>query len=320
MAVVITHFHWSKEQRLLLGFPFWIEMAVPIFMLISGYVYAISYHRHAVDSFADAYNKNRILKAFIRYTVPFLIIFFIECLFQIIIYIVRPDYQVPNVLYSLITGGWGPGSYYYPLLIQFIFLYPVLYFLIKKYNMVGLCIVILMNAGWEFLKVVLDVSPELYRLLVFRYVLLISVGIYTYLCPNKLSKKALYAFFMIGISFIVYTAYFGNKVLFLEQWTGTCFVASMYVMPIFYIMVNKTFQINKSFDPIKKIGMASYNIFLFQMLYYKFLAGAVYNYIHYTLLQFVVCIFFPLIVGNLFFTKEDIFTKNIIKKILLRRN
>ena len=35
--VIITHYNWSNAARLKYFFPFWIDMAVPIFMIISGY-------------------------------------------------------------------------------------------------------------------------------------------------------------------------------------------------------------------------------------------------------------------------------------------
>lgn len=40
--IIITHFSWTNLERLSFGFPFWIDMAVPIFMLVSGYTQALS--------------------------------------------------------------------------------------------------------------------------------------------------------------------------------------------------------------------------------------------------------------------------------------
>ena len=51
IMVVVTHFSWEEHERLYYLFPFWIDMAVPIFMLISGYVYTISYKRHEINKF-----------------------------------------------------------------------------------------------------------------------------------------------------------------------------------------------------------------------------------------------------------------------------
>lgn len=40
---IITHYEWSDNQRLLGLFPYTIDMAVPIFMIISGYIMSNSY-------------------------------------------------------------------------------------------------------------------------------------------------------------------------------------------------------------------------------------------------------------------------------------
>jgi fucose 4-O-acetylase-like acetyltransferase len=55
--VVITHFRWTEELRLLLFFPFTIHMAVPIFMLISGYVYAVVYKEQCYGYYTGMEHK-----------------------------------------------------------------------------------------------------------------------------------------------------------------------------------------------------------------------------------------------------------------------
>ena len=37
--VIFTHCNWTEEQRKLLFFPFWINLAVPLFMIVTGYNY-----------------------------------------------------------------------------------------------------------------------------------------------------------------------------------------------------------------------------------------------------------------------------------------
>ena len=111
--------------------------------------------------------------------------------------------------------------------------------------------------------------------------------------------------------------YLGNKISFLEQWTGTCFIASMYVMPLFYLLVNKHIVLNnKIANLIIQCGKASYNIFLFQMLYYTFFAGIIYKYIPYNVGQLLLCLLISSSIGYIFFKKEDPFTKSIIKKVV----
>ncbi len=39
--IVVTHLGFSANTRKNLLFPYWIDMAVPIFFIISGYVYSL---------------------------------------------------------------------------------------------------------------------------------------------------------------------------------------------------------------------------------------------------------------------------------------
>lgn len=43
LFIIITHHSWSKAEMSKYLFPFWIDMAVPLFMIISGFVYSESY-------------------------------------------------------------------------------------------------------------------------------------------------------------------------------------------------------------------------------------------------------------------------------------
>lgn len=53
-------------------------MAVPVFMIISGYVSAKSFQRRKIEHFEDVYETYTVLEKIIRYTVPFVIAFVIE--------------------------------------------------------------------------------------------------------------------------------------------------------------------------------------------------------------------------------------------------
>lgn len=70
---------------------------------------------------------------FIRYTVPFLLAFIIEMIGEIAVSFlgIRP-LSLKHIVAIFFQGGTGPGSYYYPILLQFLLYYPVLYFIIKN--------------------------------------------------------------------------------------------------------------------------------------------------------------------------------------------
>lgn len=57
LFIIITHYNWTDQQRLAYGFPFWIDMAVPIFMVITGYVSALSKKRNLQVYFSHILQK-----------------------------------------------------------------------------------------------------------------------------------------------------------------------------------------------------------------------------------------------------------------------
>lgn len=84
LFVIITHFSWTQAERLQLLFPFWIDMAIPIFLVLSGYVLSLSYQKKGIDGVEVAYQPKNWLKSFLRYTIPYCIVILIELTIKII--------------------------------------------------------------------------------------------------------------------------------------------------------------------------------------------------------------------------------------------
>ena len=124
ILIIITHYSWTVEQRQNVVFPLVIDMAVPIFMFLSGYVGAMSFDKKGVDSLAKAYSLHQIVHKYIRYTIPYLIFLVVEFLIPTI---TKPKGSKSEMLKWIINGAEGPGSYYYPILVQLIFLFPLIY-------------------------------------------------------------------------------------------------------------------------------------------------------------------------------------------------
>lgn len=129
ILIVITHFEWTSKEIRNFTFPYIINMAVPIFMIITGYVYSMSYDKKNVEHLEDAYSLRLIVPKIIRYTLPFLFIVIWEII----------DPRIPmhfnkklDALQWFLDGTVGKGSYYYPIMIQLVFVFPLIYFVIKK--------------------------------------------------------------------------------------------------------------------------------------------------------------------------------------------
>jgi fucose 4-O-acetylase-like acetyltransferase len=164
ICVVFVHgTGWSRDEELRYLYPFWIDFAVPIFMAISGYVHSKSFIRHGVNSISEAYTYKNISSKVIRYTVPFMVAYVIEILYFALYK--GNSYGIKYIVRCFIDGGVGPGSYYYPVMMQFVFSFPVIFFMIRRYDFKGLIGCLIANAVYEVLQNAYGVSEDTYRLL-----------------------------------------------------------------------------------------------------------------------------------------------------------
>ena len=240
--VVFTHASWTPEQNLKLLFPFWIDMAVPFFMLVTGYVYTKSFQKNGIETLDSAYNKKYLLKNFIRYTIPYFIAFAIDFCVQVILYIRNPTGIKRFLVHEIalfLQGGNGPGSYYYPEMIQIMFLFPIIYALVKKYNWKGVLVVAFATFFFEVLKFPYMENEGQYRLLLFRYFMLIAFG--SYFAMNKMNRKH-WILSVVGFCFIILFKYTNFSPKIFKWWTGTSMFPVLFIVPIFGFLVGKKAQ------------------------------------------------------------------------------
>lgn len=271
ILVLITHYEWTADQRKIFVFPFIINMAIPIFTVITGYVYSLSLQKRGVAHLEDAYPWWEILKRVVRYTLPVMVVIFWE--------LVDPHFSInPGLIEKIrwaIDGTVGKGSYYYPVMMQLIFVFPLIYFMIEKKE-TGLFIAFITNAVYELIIWAYGIPTGSYRLLMFRYVFLIASGVYAfkgYRLPVWLSILMT----AVGIAFISAVTYFGYEPRIVNKdWATTNFISSMLIIPSMIAILQKSKNGGVHLLPLEIIGQASYHIFLVQMVYY---AG------YYTVLQ-----------------------------------
>ena len=71
LFIIVTHYNWTASERLMLLFPFWISMAVPIFMVITGYLMSMSID-NKLQCLHSAYSPKEILYKWLRFIIPFI--------------------------------------------------------------------------------------------------------------------------------------------------------------------------------------------------------------------------------------------------------
>lgn len=303
LFVIFNHYAWSEEQRLIPFFPYIINMAVPVFMMISGYVLTASLEHRNIESLSDCYDRNILIKRFLRYSVPYFIICFWEILDPFI------DIGKGSILEYIrwvINGTEGQGSYYYPLLIQLITAFPLIFFTIRKKRKNGLIICFFINAVYEILVWSYGVPEDIYRLLVFRYTFLLAAGAYAYYESLPIRSSIILSVF--GAAFITLTTYLGYQTRIIKYWTNTCFISTMMVVPTVSYLIRLT---TLTFHPLELIGRASYNIYLVQLVFFFGYSGRVYRFIDNIWLRLLIVMVFNVILGILFYFIEAPFTKKL---------
>lgn len=311
LFIIVTHFTWTDREKLQYLFPFWIDMAVPFLMIISGFVYSKSYVKHGIITLENAYCLRNVLNKIIRYTVPFAIAFVLEEV--VFIFLGGGRHGILQIIKDFISGGDGRGSYYYPVMIQFIFYFPVIYVLIKKYDLRGLYVCAFINMIYEICKSAYGMNVECYRLLVFRYTLCIAFGCYLSIGNYKRNIGISWAMILTGILYIVAFRYLGYTPPVTNFWTGTCFWACLYLIPISAWILRSSGMRNSI---LELFGRASYNIFLVQMVYYRG-AGIVYGLIKNRALQLGVNLMICLVMGLIFYYIEQPLTAFVNKRAYL---
>lgn len=271
--VIMLHFPYETGVTNRFLFPFWVSLAVPGFMFISGYVSALSFKRKDM-SIKKAYEIRGLISRLLRFVIPFTMAFFAEW----IVFRILKVYQVNMVTYGLralffdyLKGGKGQGSYYFPVMIQFVVLFPLIYSLVKRFKFKGLCGCFSVNLLFEVVKTLANMEDGTYRLLVFRYLFVIAAGAYLAIEGieyNINTKLVLAISFLAGVCFVILFSYTSYVPKVITMWSATSFLTGLYVVPVMIVLVTK---INKGFAPLELYGKASFNIFLVQMIYYNFI-------------------------------------------------
>lgn len=271
LLIIITHYEYTYFERLHVVFPYVVDMAVPIFMLVTGFLYSNSYIKKDFKTLKEMYCPDLMIKRILRLIIPVLIIF-------TLMYILNNANLRTNGEFfaALFNGKYGPGSYYIPVILQIVLIFPFIHLLLIKYKSIGFAIILFIEFIYMLLAVKFNINSILFRSLAFRFLTLLSMGsILAIYRPNIKDKYLLLSLF-IGASCIFvnyYTVYKYFTYPYIPQYWGLTsgFVTMLYIFPIFYwfyeYFINKEY--NNCFTKlISIIGKASWHIFLVQMFYF----------------------------------------------------
>ena len=217
ISVLILHLYLPKEIDKKYLLHLYTTIGVPIFMIVSGHNYTLSFEGNNKVWFS----KNNLYKKLVRIIYPYIYIIILEL---VLIFKLEKleKYRTKGSLINefLIEGGMGPGGYYSPTVIQIILIYfPLLLIfniylnkIIKKYRApLSLFIIIIIEAIYEicinYLGKKYDevLIQQIYRIVALRHITFLQLGIILYYNKKIILEKLKYILpLSIGGSIYIY--------------------------------------------------------------------------------------------------------------------
>ena len=263
-------------------FPIWIYEAVPMFLLIQVFH---AYKRRTVQNPSIKKIWERILRPFV-YTQ---IVFIAYCFYAFITRGISIDEYFLDMIKS---GGNGQGAYFIWIYIQFAFLLPICFKIVK--NRYALPILIAVSAIFEIFCSLINIPDNLYRLLWSKRGIVLNKKTFVLSCISIISI----IFLHYGFKYRLYSNL--EPLVFDSGWRTyhwfTYFLPWALLPCLIYLAYRR--MNNKINQIIILTGKHSYEIFLFQMIVFGL--SPINNYIN-----IIIC-FLPLLY----------FEYNNIKKIL----
>lgn len=256
-------------------FSFWGSSAVPLFLMLQVFHTYKQNYKNANIKWA---------KLFRRIIMPFL---FTEVVIILIKYNnggaigVLEDSEFFVDVFK--RGGLGPGAYYPLIYIQFAFVLPIFVPIFKKWKDSPFLLIsfIIVSSLIEIICNIVDLPTWSYRILFIRYFFIIYIGfLLSYKgIVNNLSTILFSVLGIVLIAIIKYTdislsPWVWEKTWLTCHWACFIYFACIVLPALIYIYKRLTDKINfTSF--FKRLGLCSYEIFLFQMFYFSCCHNAV---------------------------------------------
>lgn len=268
IMVLITHTNISSYTRNKYNFQYSIDMAVPLFMIITGFTYTLSYRSRTILGIREWFFSKNFIDKLLRITPSFLIILLLEITYAHIYY----GYSYSQILADIFAyGAYGQGGYYYWVLLQIVIAFPFMLYILNKDYIGGSIMLLSVQLLSEILIQANDINVAVYRLMFIRYIVFVWLGITLFYYRDKL--KILPLMLLAGWSLLyLYSVCHGwVSVSLFAYWTGTSMPTAFYpflfvvLCYIYYDKIIKNDIVDKIF---KTIGQSTYHIFLIQMLYY----------------------------------------------------
>ncbi|WP_368646131.1 acyltransferase family protein [Alkalibacterium putridalgicola] len=291
--------------------PYYIWQTVPVFMILMGYNAANSFMRKGYENLPDILARHYLLNKAERILLPFGIIWLMQVLIQFFYFENR---DIGELLLSFVEGGYGPGSYFIPLLIQATILIPFIYLILKKQPTKMMILLFFVSLLIDLASFWLNISGSLYRILIIRHLFSVTLGIWYALEKSTIKLKWLVIPAIASLAYITAVHYYNWELIVEEYWHSQHAPSYFYVL--FIIMIGmKHLEVGKE-SLLEKffilIGQASLHIYLTQMFYFWFLHERLPDFSGFMYLLMFLTI--PIASGIGFYLLDGYLNRKVIKK------
>lgn len=277
-------------------FCFWGNQAVPLFLILQ----AFHAFKHGINKVSYSYRKiyQRIIK-------PFMVVLIILFAYLVVYPSLQgADFFNKTQTFLIYGGGPAPGSYFVWVYLQMAVVIVLCSKIMAHLNKLEISIFfILISIILELLCSGVEFSPEIYRLLSVRYFYLIWIG-YSLCMPFKITSSFIYISIVSAISIVMfrYSSMDFSPLFMLTEWGWStchwiCYPFCFTLIIVLRLLYNK-FNIEKFKEYIIFCGKKSYEIFLWQMIYFVLpikrlldllISNRVLSFVFYVIVSILVC-------------------------------
>ncbi|MHB1416506.1 MAG: acyltransferase family protein [Chloroflexota bacterium] len=269
IAAVLVQHSLDRSMLQAIGGSMYALQAVGVFMIIAGYNSASSYARHNVNSIADGYRWSVMSRSLSRLMLPYLLIWAVEAV------LAGPSgaSSVGDYVVYFVTGGWGWGAYFMPVIVLHVLLFPFVYRLGQRAPKWLLPMALALDLAFEAIVYVvhlqgLPAEPLYLRFLYPRYLFAIALGVW--LATGRRSRKAIFIAGALSGVYVAALEYGGVQVPMDMVWASRAAPAVPWALAC--VVAGLLFLPRLSGHPVWRglaaAGRASYHTFLIQSVYF----------------------------------------------------
>lgn len=185
VSVILIHALPDSTLYTILA-PYYIWQTVPVFIILFGYNSAQSFIRKGYSTLQDIMTLDYIMNKVKRLLLPFGFIWLLQIIVQLTYFDRDPSL---GLLFSFVKGGYGPGSYFIPMILQASLLVPIIYSVMRVHPTKWMIALFFISLVVELAAYQLDITGSLYRLLIIRHIFSLTLGVWLGLLKDKIKLK-----------------------------------------------------------------------------------------------------------------------------------